>query len=67
MLILFCYLGPIYMVSGTQDNPPRVTLAEVTFILFLSKFNQLFTLETQTRLRERDNSGGRVVSLRQVG
>ena len=30
-------LGPIYIVSGTRDNPPPDTLAEVTFILFLSK------------------------------
>ena len=33
--------GPIYMVSGTRDNPapppppPRVTLAELTFQIFL--------------------------------
>ena len=38
------------MVSGTQDNPLLVFLAKVTFGLFLCKFNQLFTLGSQTHL-----------------
>ena len=31
---------PIYMVSSTRDNLPRVTLDELTFNLFLYKFFQ---------------------------
>ena len=46
---------------------PRDNLAEVTFSLFRGKINQLFKLGSQNRLRGRGNSGGRVVSPRQVG
>ena len=38
------------MVSGTQNNPLLVFLAKVTFGLLLYKFNQLFTLGSQTHL-----------------
>ena len=41
------------MVSGTRDNPPpRVTLAEVTFSLFLSK------LQASVYIRDANSSRG---------
>lgn len=46
---------------------PRVTLAEVTFSLFLCKINHPFTLGLRTRLGWRDNTGGRACCLASVG
>ena len=63
-----CPLGPSYMVSGTRDNPPpELPWPRYHLACFFLKFNQPFTLGSRTRLGGRDNSGGRVVSPRQVG
>ena len=51
------------MVTGIRDNPPlELPSPRQLLAYFFTKFNQLFTLESQTRLGGRDNSGGRVVS-----
>ena len=61
-------LGPIYMVSGTRDNPPpELPWPRERYAYFFPKFKQPFTLGKRTRLGGRDNLGGRVVSSQQVG
>ena len=56
-------LGPVYMVTGTQDNlPPELPWPRQSVAYFSPKFNQPFTLGMRARLGGRDNSGRRVVS-----
>ena len=66
---LFCssIQAPFIWSRVPETTLPRVTLGEVTFSLILCKINQPFTSGLRTRLGGRDNSGGRVVSPRQVG
>ena len=46
----------IYMVSGTRDNPPfEIPSQRQLWAPFFTKFNQLITLWSQTRLGGRDN------------
>ena len=56
----------LYGLGYPRQPSPRVTLAEVSFSLFLCKINEPFTSGSRTRLGGRDNSGERV-SPRQVG
>ena len=62
-------LGPVYMVSGSRDNPsPDLTRARYFFTdLFKNYINRLHEVGETTRDRWRDNSGRRVVSPQQVG
>ena len=48
--------GPIYMGSGTRDNPP---LAEVTFSLFLCKIQPAVYIRIANPSRGRHDSGVR--------
>ena len=57
----------LYGLGCLRQPFPRVTLAEVTFSLFLCKINLLLTLGLLTHLGGQDNSGGRVISPRQAG
>ena len=57
----------LYDLGYPRQPSPRVTLADLTFHLFLWKFNQPFTWELQVVLGGRDNLGGRDVSPRHVG
>ena len=48
------------MVSGTQDNPPpRATLAELTFHLFLRKIQLTVYMRMRTRLWGGGGGGGK--------
>ena len=57
----------LYGLGYPRQPSPRATLAEVTFSLFLSKIQPAVYIRIANSSRGRDNSGGRVVSPRQVG
>ena len=54
-------------VPETTLPPSSPGRANVQLVSFQNSTNRLHQLGTRTRLGGRDNSGGRVVSLRQVG
>ena len=54
-------MRPIYIVSGTTDNPPpQVTLSELTFHLFLLKnsANRLHEVKNSSQVQEKTGGGG---------
>ena len=61
MQAAYYIIRPIYIVSGTTDNPPpQVTLSELTFHLFLLKnsANRLHEVTNSSEVQEKTGGGG---------